>query len=331
MTETSSGELPILQLQDVDPRSVRVDPDTGVVSAEMFECLSLLGEISVNPGQVRLVITGDFVGSVQQRLAGDRSSEFDVERGSGMVAAKTMPGPDGFIDVLVPWWFFDVDREPAQRAESAALVVRTVVHEAHHVAMRQNQQGYKHADAESWRETNLRSAADSVIDEYRAESGVAATLVEEYSPWSPVEVLDALGRDVGKAVASYQEHLDVERLAFETGTACLVGWRALAYIAAVDVADRDRSPVTSEVAEDPLWKRLAANYWDEFRAVLQAVPAGRDIMPQADIALAVETLAVLLGKWLDGLGFTWTDNEFRIQSWYFEDEYFLAAEDDRIS
>lgn len=331
MTEASSGEMPILQLRDVDPRLVRVDPDTGVIPGEMFECLSLLGELSVDPGRVRLVITGDFVASVQKRLADGRSSEFDVERGSGMVAAKTMPGSDGFIDVLVPWWFFNVNQEPAQREESAALVVRTVVHEAHHVAMRQNLQGYEHADDQSWRETNLRSAADSVIDEYRAESGVAATLVEDYSPWSPVEVLDALGRDVGRAVSSYQEHLDIERLVLATGNACLVAWRALAYIAAVDVADDDRSPVTSEVREDVLWKRLAADYWDEFRAVLQIVPPGRDIMTQADIALAVETLAVLFGKWLDGLGFIWTDDQFRIHPWYFEDEYFLAAENDRIS
>lgn len=327
MTETGSGGMPILQLQYLDPSSVRVDPDTGVVPAEMHECLGLLGEISVDPDRVRLVVTGDFVASVQQRLADGRGPAFGVERGSGMVAAKTMPTSDGFIDVLVPWWFFNVDHEPEQRAESAALVVRTVVHEAHHVAMRQNHQGYEHTDEQTSRETNLRSAADSVIDEYRAESGVAETLVEDYSPWSPAEVLDALGREVGEAVASYQGHLDVGRLVFETGTACLIAWRALAYIAAVDIEDPNRSPVTADVREDPLWKRLAEDYWEEFRAVLQTVPPGREIMTQAEIAMAVETLAVLLGKWLDGLGFIWTDNEFRIQPWYFEDEYYLAAED----
>lgn len=327
---TDQADLPALMLQHVNPQSIRVDPDTSTVPSEMMLCLQMLANIAADPSRVRLVVTGDFVSSVQARLEQDGvNTDFDVDRGSGMVAGKTMPQPDGSIDVLIPWWFFNAELDAEQRAVTAELAVRTVIHEAYHVAMRQNQQGYEHLDNETWRDRNFLAAADSIVDEYRAEAGVMATFEEDESYWSPVEVLDTLSRELVASVASYQEHVDLERLVVDIGNSCIVAWRALAYIAAVDIADSIRSPLTTEVQAHPLWRKMAAPFWSDFRELLQVIPSGGEVMAQGDLSAAIERLSALLGRWQVVLGFVWTDNYFHVEDWFFgTDEYLRLVSDE---
>lgn len=317
-------------LQFVDPSTIGVDPQTGVIPDAMWQCLQLLGEVAPASERVRLVVTGNFIQSVQERLGEHPSAEdFDLQRGSGLVAGKTMPEPDGSIDVLLHAGFFSVDVESDEHASAAALAIRTVVHEAHHVAMRQNDQSYETPADQTWRDRNFTSSADSVIDEYRAEAGVAIVLVADESPWSPLEVLAALSKELGEVTASYQEHLDVGKLAFEIGTACLIAWRAMAYIAAADIADPASSPLTAEVLADPMWQRMAAHSWADFRDVLANTQPGRAVMTQPEIAAKVEQLAEILGDWLASIGFVWIGESFKIQPWYFEDDDFKDAMDRR--
>lgn len=323
-------DLPTLTLELVDARSVGVDIAAGTAPEAMLRCLEVLHRLAVEPGKVRLIIAGDFVESVRKRTdEGPASDSFDLSRGSGMVAGKTMWQDDGTIDVLLPWWFFNVELDDEHASTAAHLAVRTATHEAQHVAMRQNTQGYVHPDEQAWRDRNFTSAADSILDEYRAEVGAVALFEDEESPWSPTAILDALSLSLAAVVADYQAHLDVERLAFEVGEACVVAWKALAYVAAVDVHAPNRSPITPEVENDPLWRRLASESWPSFRAALQDSPSGLEVMSAAEIEAKVNHLARVLNDWLTDLGFTWTDERFLIKPWYFEDVDFVAAVETR--
>ena len=326
MTIDQVTPMPALMLQFVDPSTVGVDPESGLIPNAMWHCVQLLGEISVAPERVRLVVTGDFVRSVQERLGEHPAAEdFDLQRGSGLVAGKTMPEADGSIDVLLHSGFFSTDLNPEERASAADLAVRTVVHEAHHVAMRQNDQSYETPADQTWRDRNFTSSADSIIDEYRAEAGASTILVADDPSWSPLDVLNALSRELGEVTASYQEHHDVEKLAFQVETACLIAWRAMAYIAATDVIDPEKSPVTFEVLSNPRWQRMAAHSWDKFREVLAGIQPGQAVLTQPEIAAKVEELAEILSNWLADLGFVWVGESFKIETWYFDDDDFMAA------
>ena len=327
-----SKEIPTLALEHVDAGFIGVDPAAGTIPGAMSRCLEVLTRIAVDPGKVRLVVTGDFVGSVRERVDdGPASDDFNLKRGSGMVAGKTMPRDDGSIDVLLPWWFFSLKLEGEHQVSADYLAVRTATHEAQHVAMRQNGQSFVAPAESSWRERNFTNAADSILDEYRAELGVAQLYDNEDSPWAPIDVLSALSRGIAVAVASYQEHLEVDRLAFELGSVCVVAWKAFAYMAAIDVHSPEKSPVASDVQHDPLWIRMGATSWPHFRAALASAPSGVEVMTEDAVATQVTNLAHTLAAWLIELGFTWTDTEFKIASWYFTDRDFHEAMRDQAS
>jgi hypothetical protein len=324
--------VPNLVLEEVDAEAVGVDLASGTVPDLLLRCLAELAVAAVVPERATLVVSGDFVGSVRRRL-GDHPSaaEFDLARGSGSVGAKTMLQPDGSIHVIVPWYYFSSEYEAEQPAEAGALILRTVVHEAQHVAMHQNAQGYERPKEQSWRDANFTSIADSVIDEYRAELGVIASGVQDTTSWSPLDVLDDLASGLGAAAASYQSHLDVERLIREVGAASAIAWRLMGYIAAAETRGSENVLITPEVLADPRWLRGAATSWTNFRRILDGIPPGREVLPQAEINVAVVQLADVLASWLADLGFVWTGEQFRIEPWYFEDEYFLRAMRDQTA
>lgn len=327
MGAAQEASVPTLILEYVDARAVDVDMSTGAVPPAMLMCMRALAQIAPAPERCSLIVTGDFVRSVQDRLPNrPDDATFTTGRGSGMVAAKTMRRVDGTLDVLAPGWFFSSDVDAETRDAVAALAIRTIVHEAHHVAMRQNQQDYVREADQDWRARNFTAAADTVIDEYRAELGTSSLLSETESTWDPLEVLDALSRALGAAAAAYQQHRDVEKLAFDVGSEATVAWRAFAYIAAFARHNPEQSTVTAAVRANPRWARMVAPSWSGFEETLRAVDPGTELMRPEDVSAAVERLAEVLAQWLGDLGFLWSpDGQYRIQEWYFEEPYFLEA------
>lgn len=322
-----------LALEAVDPAHLRVDLDTGTVPPLMLWCVAALTQLSPEPSQVRLVVTGDFVGSVRARLGTDDGPvSFDLARGSGFVGGKTMPTPDGRIDVLThASWFADPDDEPVRQVLEQ-LTKRTVVHEAQHVAMAQQHQGYVTPDDTGWRMTNLLSAADSVMGEYRAELGVGPGLRQGDLAWNALSVLGSLRSDLARVVADYQVHLDVGRLAYDVGTVGLVAWRSLAYMVAAGRVLADNEPVPVDVMADSLWERMAARRWGEFTEALGAGEPGTVRMERGELDAAIAHLAGVLGDWLGDLGFEWTDSAdgasyFRITHWDLLDPAFVQVDD----
>lgn len=294
-------------------------------------CLERLAKDSPEPDQVRLVLSGDFVASVQDRFRDTPgASQYTIMRGSGVVGGKTIACRDGHIDVLLHAGFFMALDEGADSIDTVQLIRRTVAHEAQHVAIHQRELSFQEPTIRSFKAANLESAALAIIEEYRAELGVELELRRGDARWDPLQILDDLSAGLGVAVAEYQFHLEVERLIFEVGASALIAWKSLAYQVAEEriMLGKHRSNV--QATHDMRWAKLIGPHWDEFIDLLGAIEAGTAKTPPAELTSAASALAQLLDEWLLTLGFRWIDtpngsSHFAIEQWYFEEPDFLAA------
>lgn len=319
--------MPSLSLESVDPSAIGiVVRDGGATVPELLGwCLQRLGQVVPDPSRTTLVVTGDFVASVQDRRNDDAPEAYDLERGSGFVGGKTIAMPNDDVHVLLHALYFVQTDDLEQNAGVAQLVRRTLVHEAQHVAMMQNDQGYRRPSNATFRWLNLTSAAQAVVEEYRAELGVDPDLRAGDMNWDPSAVLSAWSKGLGGDVARYQAHLDVARLAYDVGTTSLVAWRSLGYVAAWARLLPDNDLLTDAVAGDPLWVRMAARRWGKFIEALADVRPGTETMPREELDAVVAELAEVLGAWLGDVGFVWHEERFQIERWYFNDPDFLTA------
>src|SRR4051812_27264277 len=94
--------LPVA-LEDVDPERLGIRHEEGAFPPLLRGCAEVLVACGVVPAMTRLVVTGDFVRSVQDR--GEQGSayhdNYNLERNTGMVGGKTIRRPDSTIDVLL--------------------------------------------------------------------------------------------------------------------------------------------------------------------------------------------------------------------------------------
>jgi hypothetical protein len=302
-----------------------VDPATGRVPDLLAWCVGTLANIVPDPSAVSLVITGDFVGSVRSRFPDDPSVEgFNLTRGTGMVAAKTMERSDGTIDVLMHAGYFAAGLDQEQQVAAAQIVPRTLVHEAAHVCTLQNKETYEHSGPPG-RDGDLASLGYAILDEYRAELSVPLELREGELPLDFLLTLDTLAEALGQAVADYQQHHEVRVMLEQVVDAASVSCKPMACMAALERLDPQQTPLTDDVRADSCWQRMAGPQWPAFRRLLERAGPGDEVMGAAAIEALVGELATLLLVWLSDLGFDWTEDRFMISNWYFEDEYFLRA------
>lgn len=122
--------------------------------------------------KTRLVITGDLVAAVNARE--DRTNTpFTMERGAGIVAAKTMPpNADGLADILVPvYWLLPLE-DPDEAAESANMIRHIAAHEALHASIHHNGDepfDLHHREEFGHASMNVISMASEQIEEHFAE------------------------------------------------------------------------------------------------------------------------------------------------------------------
>lgn len=323
-------------LEYVDPTILGISPANPTATETMEFCRGVLSLLALKPESVTLVVSGEFIESVKSRLPdGLYRDSYDLERGAGSVAAKTMRVGDEIHVIMPAWLFLDSDAageklsaEDAQELISseddrARLARRTAVHEAHHVAMYQAGEDDTDFSGEGWARQSFLNVAHQVIAEYRAELGVPRTLREGYETVFPLSSLEVLRSDLHRiAAVEYQQHLDVGRLSYEVGQETHHMWKALAYLTA---ARRVASiPIGTgfpdDVTNSEVWHLMAQDHWADFERLLSPIPSGGNRVDAADLQRWTTELADLLDRWLTGLGFTWTDkhdggSEFRIQSW----------------
>lgn len=285
-------------------------------------CRTALGTLALRADEVKLVIAGDFVESVKARLPdGAYRDTFDLERGAGAVGAKTL-AVDGEIHVVLPAFLFldsdaarrhlspeDADQISASEELRANMARRTATHEAQHVVMMQAGEDNPDFSASGWARQNFLNVAHQVISEYRAELGVSRELREDYETDFSLDSLSHLRSALQRSVASYGQHRDADRVAYEVVQEMHHVWKALAYVAAARrVAESALgAPFNDDVIESELWKLMAEDHWDDFERLLGGIPSGGVRVDANDLERWTGELAIALDAWLTDFGFIWED------------------------
>jgi hypothetical protein len=316
-------QLVSLSLDYLDPAAVSVEPSAGLVSPLIAHCLAVIAAAVPHPGDTRLVISGDFVSSVKDRLApGPYRDSYSTDRNDGSVGGKTLRLADGTIDIVMPSVVFEAADDEETNGFRAVLAIRTVTHEAQHVAMYQAEEAETDTyDEQPWARQNFLHAADQVIDEYRAETAIEPNLRGALGVWNPVDILERLRSDLSQiALVDYQAHLDVGRLSYDVGQQTHTAWKLLGYVAAsMRHEDGAFDALAPEVETARTWQDMASVHWPLFLDVLSTVPPGSERIGRETLQPAVHALATLFQDWLRDLGFDWRDTatgcEFRIVRW----------------
>lgn len=271
----------------------------------------------------RLVFTGDFVSSVGQR-ASNGTAEFTLERGSGLVAAKTMP-PDaeGVVDILVPLYLVLTDLSTGEGLP-LGLVRHVAAHEAVHATI--HHLGSEPFDV--YRREDLPHAALQF-------AAMAGEQVEEHlAEYLAGLVVPPDGSTVGDldaAIAAWKETMEVSLPALDPGEpdyfdngmrvtfeALHILWKVLAYLAAELRSGDSFAPPPADMANSDGWKEYVGPWWAEYVRLLGLIPMSTAVdVPSTD--LVVKQLATHLQAWAYDLGFDFHDTPqggwFRIMIW----------------
>ncbi len=315
--------------EGVNPILLGMDEETWIPTQQVNLARAILALTAIDMTKVVLVVTGDMVTSTRKRLEPHLRDAFRDERGAGTLGGKTMTVGDE-VHVLMPFWLY-ADAEaaaelmPGDEAEEfragtearAALARRTVVHEAQHVLMTQKgEAGIDLSGTDRARRDFLYLAHD-VLDEYRAEVGVAAGLREDFEYEVADETLPAFREGLRRAVREYQRHRNVETVMYAVLAQAQHAWKALANVAAARRVGAVTEPPNASGTD---WDELAAPYWERLEELLGMAPTpAEQFTPEAQRHL-MEALADHFDGWLGGLGFVWRDidggrgAEFKITS-----------------
>lgn len=219
--------------------------------------------------KTRLVITGDLVATVNSRE--DRTdAPFTVERGAGVVAAKTMPpNADGFVDILIPvYWLLPLD-DAEETAEQSRLIRHLAAHEAVHASI--HHIGDEPFDLHRREEfgpaaANFISMASEQIEEHLAEYlGSQVTGRELEQSASNVEAsVDAWQNTLAAELPAIPERDPdyFQRGMLVTFNALHILWKTLAYLAAALRTQDGFRPVPSEIAALSGWRENIQPWWD---------------------------------------------------------------------
>lgn len=310
-------------LEDVDDSYAAVleneDPDN--VPRQLLEVIvGIITDAVPRPGEVTLVLAGDFEASVQRRLPGDHPT-YTTDRAGGMAIAKTMDRDDGGFDVVlgIGWLLGSGDEEEQDEALwRVNSLVHTAIHEAQHAATGQRGEatnGARRTLGMPGVHGDFVASAGVALEEYRA---VIVATREHPRPDDDISVdgwlptLESVDTAL-KEAASTLDTRDVTPTCHAVLGAAHMLWLSLAYLAAgLRAVDRDLS--IEERIEHKLWRQLADPYWDEFVAILARIHPSDTPMAQAELDTAVLQLAGFLPLWLNGIGFEYRDEG--------EDRYF---------
>jgi len=275
----------------------------------------------------RLVFTGDMVQSVHDREdRGDRP--FTMERGAGVVAAKTMPpGPDGIVDILVPTYLLGSSANDDDADEALYWLRHVVAHEATHATLFHigGEPFDAHKRAESGAATmQFVLLASELVEEHLAEYlaaenlypgsvSTADSLRATFDAFEHTLVVDLPGVPEGDP----DYFAEGMRITFE---ALHIVWKTLAYLAAEVRSRHGFSAVEADIAQSEPWRKWVAPWWDEFLRLLSYIPMVTDVNVAATDRVVVD-LARHLQVWALGLGFDYHDANgghdafFRITLW----------------
>jgi hypothetical protein len=260
-----------------------------------------------DPELVSVVISADFVGSVQDRTHDPREQAgYDVERLFGVVGAKTITSESSLeATILIPWESFNNLPE--------AVLYRLSAHEALHAALHQRDEtlillrlrlGLDVASAAGlWAEL-----AGAAIDEYRIERALDdQELILEPTHCSYIpQTLVAMQQQMGDAVRRHLPGSSIEPVYHAVMGAFHRTNLLFAYAAAEELATDGK--IAPEIPPED-HRRLIWDCYDQFRDTLARIPPASTATDVAELMAVGEDLALVLYEWLHHIGFDMYDRD----------------------
>ena len=274
--------------------------------------------------QTRIVYTADFVRSVNDRRTENRTEEYTRERGSGIVAGKTMgKQPDGFVDILFPDDWITIEHTE----DFLAMLRHLGAHEAIHATI--HHIGDEPFDLSQREEFDYASLNFVSMAAEQVEEHLAEYLANEVQFGTTGTGADA--QQVKQTFHAWQNALEVQLPAipeedpdyFQKGmlvsfNALHILWKTLAYLAAEIRRDNRFEPVPTEITTLTEWQNVVAPWWDEYTSLLAEIPmtAHQEISATDGV---IKRLGLLLQRWALAVGFDFHDTDqggfFRITLW----------------
>lgn len=258
--------------------------------------------------RTRLVLAGDLVASVNARE--DRTGNpYTMERGGGIVAAKTMPpNDDGIVDILVPiYWLLPLDEEEATQ-ERDRYIQHVAAHEAVHASVFHDGQAAfdvylrrEYGDALAQFARMAGHQVEEHLAEYLANSSemTPATMTVDQIRIA-FEAWDRTLTDRLPAVSRFDPDY-FQKTMLITLNALHDLWKVLSYYAA-ELRDGDAfSNVPAEITNLPYWQKEVAPWWDEYTSLLAQIPMSVPVDTEATDEV-VDKIARLLQRWAKEIG-----------------------------
>lgn len=258
----------------------------------------------------RIVFTGDFARSVNQRIGAELEADrqFTIERGSGVVAGKTMDKqPDGTVEVLFPHDLVLLEPDDVSRA----MLQHLGAHEAVHASV-------NHSGTDPFLVHRRESFGPALIQFVsmageQANEHLAEYLANQVS--HGITGTQSTDKQVHSAFAAWQDTLETKLPAldrfdpdyFHQGMlvsleALHILWKTLAYLAA-EVRDGDVfETVPEDIRRLNEWKEDVEPWWDGYISLLSEIPM--TIKQDVDTTdESIKKLGLYLQSWALGIGF----------------------------
>jgi hypothetical protein len=299
--------------------AMQSDPSPHAVQRGLEQLAEILASLVDRPDEVTLVVP---VGLAEAIVRRQRDTAYHTDRGTGMVAARTMRLPDGHVEVIIETGFLvDVDDTGQGRFTPAGVprlsqgglqaLRRTMVHEAQHAVMIQRDSGYEQYELQTHAADFPRwdyAVSAKMCDEHRAEwNAVQLTSQERPSRNDILDALSHLGTELTAANARYQASSlasnDTYQLMEGVYNACAAFWTSMAYWAA-QLRDGDNlGAMDTEISGLELWKRYVGPTWDSLGEALSHLPVADLTTPAAVLQQSARGLATWVDESLQFIGF----------------------------
>ncbi len=261
--------------------------------------------------KTRIVMTADFIQSVRSRQE-NPEQDYTLERGSGLVAGKTMqPNKDGIVDIIFHLYLLTPQEKPDIAAERDLHIEHVGRHEAVHAYLH-------HLGTESF-DVDRREEFGSAMREFiamaseQAEEHLAEYIAigdsqkENWANAKSIEdALNALEGVLEAELPMTDSGIDYGKAMYMIFSAFHILWKALVFLAAELRKDDTFQELPDDIAQLENWKYYVAPWWNEYLRLLSRIPMSLDVDTQGTDEV-VKDLAKFLQKWAAELGYDFHD------------------------
>ncbi|GAB3396892.1 hypothetical protein [Amycolatopsis echigonensis] len=282
---------------------------TDELADRIAETSHIISQRVIDPDQVELVVTGDFVASVRARATNAvEANHYSPERGSGVAIAKTIVDGDRSIIVVPGFVLSGVENVFDE------LGRHCISHEALHALLKQRGEDTSAASARlatTQSERDYLTSAGVIAEEYRVEACLA---VEGSTP--PTTSQSGFDDALEAARLTFLDAIILRHPAESMHRPSATARQGthhlgiqLGYLAAELTNAHGTVPAIppTALARNPLWARLVGPSWQRIAGVLSELPDASNPTAEDALTQTVLSLANALKDWIRHVGFVWRD------------------------